>query len=168
MTWRSTFGTFCTLAISVVLFGAVTAQATACTVAQQIDGFFDSVPTDVVEFVVLEVTLVDVKPTGQPLYWGVARVDRVIKGQVDSNVVTLFFDQRDYCQMFLSDRTHGIIVATIRNAATNELVAMTNLVGGSGEYRRPITPGPCAGRGEALFDLQFLCDEPYYGPRANR
>jgi hypothetical protein len=118
-----------TVAIAAALLGLLTAQANACAIGHSINVFFDHVPEEDIDgLVVLEVTLVEshslIDKTNEWMPMGRARVDKVIKGQIASKTMKLF-RYMDPCGMFASGRTHGIVVGTIRNGTQDELEVFT-------------------------------------------
>jgi len=117
------------LAIACVLLGMATAQASACTVPHAVNVFFDHVPEDIDGFVVLEATLVEshslIDKTSSWMLMGRARIDKVIKGDIEGKTVKLFRYTGDPCGMFASGKTHGIVVGTIRKGTQNELEALS-------------------------------------------
>ena len=56
---------------------------------------------------------------------GRARVDKVIKGEIDGKTVKLFRYIGNPCGMSASGKTRGIVVGTIRNGTQNELEVLT-------------------------------------------
>jgi hypothetical protein len=120
---------FRTLAIASALLGLVTTQANACAIGHSVNVFFDHVPEEDIDgFVVLEATLVEshslIDKTKEWMLMGRARVDKVIKGQIDVKTVKLF-RYMDPCGMFASGTTHGIVVGTIRNGTQDELEVLS-------------------------------------------
>jgi hypothetical protein len=117
-----------TLATISALLGLVTAQANACAIGHPVNVFFDHVPEDIDGFVVLEATLVEshslIDKTQAWMLMGRARIDKLIKGEIDSKTVKLFRHTHP-CDMFASGKTHGIVVGTIRKGTQNELEVLT-------------------------------------------
>jgi hypothetical protein len=121
-----------TLAIASALLGSVTAQATACAISHEDNVFFDHVPENIDGFVVLEATLVEPQSLGDKFFmgvdrWffmGVARIDKVISGEIDGKTVKFFQHVENPCGR-QSDKRRGIVVGTIRKGAQNELEVLT-------------------------------------------
>jgi hypothetical protein len=123
-----------TLAIASALLGSVTAQATACAISHVDNVFFDHVPENIDGFVVLEATLVESQSLGDKdrffmgvdrwFFMGVARIDRVLSGEIDGKTVKLFQNVENPCGI-QSDKRRGIVVGTIRKGTQNELEVLT-------------------------------------------
>jgi hypothetical protein len=117
-----------TLAIASTLLGLATVQASACARGFPLAVFFDRVPDDAGGFVVLGATLVEsqslVDETGTWMFMGVARIDRVINGEVDGKTVKLF-RYINPCEMYRSESRRGIVVGTLRKGTQNELEVVT-------------------------------------------
>jgi hypothetical protein len=120
---QASLATLRTLAIVSALFAVAPVQTSACPAPNPENIFFDTVPSDIDGFVVLEVTLVDRKPQAQDkmLYLGVARIDRVINGKVDGNTVKLYPTVWTSCGF--GPQQHGIVVGTMHQE--NELEVMS-------------------------------------------
>ena len=118
-----------TLAIASALLGLVPAQANACAIGQTVNVFFDHVPEDIDGFVVLEATLVEshslIDKTQAWMLMGRARIDKIIKGEIDGKTVKLFRYTGDPCGMHASGKTRGIVIGTIRKGTQNELEVLT-------------------------------------------
>jgi hypothetical protein len=116
------------LALGSSLLGLVTAQASACALPHPVNVFFDRVPEDIDGFVVLEATLLEshslVDKTQAWMLMGRARIDKVIKGQIDGKTVKLFQYVENPCGI-ASGKTHGIVVGTLRSGTQNELEVLT-------------------------------------------
>jgi hypothetical protein len=119
-----------TLAIASAFLGLAPAQASACAIGHSINVFFDQVPEDTDDFVVLEATLVEshslIDKTKEWVLMGRARIDKVIKGHIDVKTVKLFRFIENPCGMDVG-RTRGIVVGTLRKGAQNELEVFTEL-----------------------------------------
>jgi hypothetical protein len=128
LSFRARLRTFRTLVIASALLGLPTAQASACAISRPANVFFDHVPENSDGFVVLEATLVESHPvvdkTNEWMLLGRARVDKVIKGEIDGKTVKLF-RYMDPCGMSASGKTRGIVVGTIRKGTQNEIEALT-------------------------------------------
>jgi hypothetical protein len=116
------------LAIALVLLGLGTPQVSACAIGHAVNIFFDPVPKDIDGFVVLEATLVEPQTladkTGTWMFMGVARIDKVINGEIDGKTVKLFRHMHP-CDMNSSEGRHGIVVGTLRKGTRNELEVLT-------------------------------------------
>jgi hypothetical protein len=127
--FRAKSGTFRALAIASTLLGLPTAQATACALPHPVNIFFDHVPEDTDGFVVLEATLVESHPVADKIMeWmlmGRARIDKVIKGEIDGKTVKLFRYIENPCGVSASGKTRGIVIGTIRKGTQNELEVLT-------------------------------------------
>ena len=120
---------FRALAIASALLGLTTAQAAACAIPEPVNVFFDHAPEDTDGFIVLEATLVEshslIEKTSEWMLMGRARIDKVIKGQIDGKTVKLFRYIGNPCGMPVSGKTRGIVVGTIRKGTQNELEVLT-------------------------------------------
>jgi hypothetical protein len=127
--FRAWSRTFRALAIASTLLGLSNAQASACAIAYPVNVFFDHVPEDTDGFVVLEATLLESHPVAdKTMEWmlmGRARVDKVIKGEIDGKTVKLFRYVANPCGISASGKTRGIVVGTLRNGTQNELEVLT-------------------------------------------
>ena len=116
------------LALASALLGLVPAQANTCAVGHSVNVFFDHVPEDIDGYVVLEATLVEshslIDNTKEWMLMGRARIDKVIKGQIEGKTVKLF-RYMDPCGMFASGRTRGIVIGTIRKGTQDELEVLS-------------------------------------------
>jgi hypothetical protein len=126
--FHARLGALRTLAVASALVG-LPAQVTACALPEPVNVFFDRVPEDTDGFVVLEATLVESHPvidkTKEWMLMGRARIDKVIKGQIEGKTVKLFRYIATPCGMSASGKTRGIVIGTIRNGTQNELEVMT-------------------------------------------
>ena len=123
-----------TLAIAAALLGSVTAQAIACAISHEDNVFFEHVPENIDGFVVLEATLVEPRSMGDPdkffmrveriFFMGVARIDKVISGEIDGKTVKLFQNVDNPCGI-QSDKRRGIVVGTLRKGTRDELEVLT-------------------------------------------